>query len=455
MSTLDDRVPVWRTMLVFIVPLLLSSISQTISGTAISIYLARLIGMHAFAASATMIPVLYLLVSLSIGIASGSTVLVGQAHGAGDQTGVQRAAGTSLIFALVGGIAIGGLALVFERQIFHIIGTPPDIIPDAIVYARVLFATMPLLFVFIVYSYLLRGLGDSKTPLVIMLLNEVIFIGSTPLLILGSFGLPRLGIVGAAVANAAALAISLSAFWIWLALRKSPIALMRVVPHLWPEPALLSKLVRIGIPTAAQMMMVSLGEVAVLTFVNRFGSQATEAFGAVNQLLTYIQFPANCLGAAAAVYGAQSIGARRFDRLPKIARAGFALNLVVAGGAIALCYLFARPLLSLFITQPDTLDVAQVLLYIALWSYVIFGNTSVLSGLMRANGTVLWPTAIGILAIWAVQVPIAGLLSHGGLGLRGIWVAYPVAFSCAFIAVLVYYRRAWTPRLAAVESRPA
>ncbi len=113
--------------------------------------------------------------------------------------------------------------------------------------------------------------------------------------------------------------------------------------------------------------------------------------------------------------------------------------------------MFSRPLLSLFLTQPATIDVAENLMFIALWSYVVYGATSVLSGLMRSNGTVLWPTAISVLGIWAVQVPMAWALSSGPLGLAGIWAAYPFAFACAFGAMWVYYRRMWLPRLTLPE----
>ena len=115
---------------------------------------------------------------------------------------------------------------------------------------------------------------------------------------------------------------------------------------------------------------------------------------------------------------------------------------------------FSRPLLTLFITQSATVDMAQNLMFIALWSYVIYGCTSVLTGLMRANGTVLWPTAVNVLAIWGSKSPWRGPSRRGPLGLRGIWVAYPVAFACAFVIVWVYYRRGWLRTLAVPALRP-
>jgi Na+-driven multidrug efflux pump len=190
------------------------------------------------------------------------------------------------------------------------------------------------------------------------------------------------------------------------------------------------------------MVMVSLAEIAVISLVNRFGSSATAAYGAVNQIVSYVQFPAISIGIGASIFGAQSIGAKRFDRLRNIARAGVTLNWVICGVLIALVYVFNDAILSLFITDPAVVALAHDLLSITLWSYVIFGTSSVLSGLMRSSGDVLWPTALSITSIWAVEVPVAYALAPH-LGLRGVWIAYPVAFCCSLLFQSVYYFGFW------------
>jgi Na+-driven multidrug efflux pump len=204
------------------------------------------------------------------------------------------------------------------------------------------------------------------------------------------------------------------------------------------------------------MVMVSLSEIAVISFVNRFGSSATAAYGAVNQIVSYVQFPAISIGITSSIFGAQSIGAQRIDRLSKIVRAGVTLNYVIGGILITIVYLLAHEILSLFVTDPATLDIARGLLSITLWSYVIFGNTSVLSGMMRASGSVLWPTTIQICTIWGVEVPVAFVLSHGPLGLRGVWIAYPIAFTVALALQSAYYFAFWRRRpIVALHAAPA
>jgi Na+-driven multidrug efflux pump len=200
--------------------------------------------------------------------------------------------------------------------------------------------------------------------------------------------------------------------------------------------------VRIGVPTGIQFVMISLAEIAVISLVNRFGSDATAAYGAVNQIVSYVQFPAISIGIAASIFGAQSIGAKRFDRLRAIAKAGVALNWVIGGALIGLGYAFSGAILRLFITDERVLALAQELLAITLWSYVIFGTSSVLSGLMRSSGTVLWPTLLSIVAIWGVEVPVAYALAPH-YGLRGVWFAYPVAFCASLTFQTAYYFAVW------------
>ncbi len=156
--------------------------------------------------------------------------------------------------------------------------------------------------------------------------------------------------------------------------------------------------------------MVSLSEIAVISFVNHFGSRATAAYGAVNQIVSYVQFPAISIGIASSIFGAQAIGGRRLDRLGPIARSAVGLNYAIGGVLIAICYAFSWPLLGLFLTDQPTLSIARQLLMITLWSYLIFGNNAVLSGIMRSSGAVLWPTLLAVVSIWGVEVPAAYLL---------------------------------------------
>jgi len=189
-------------------------------------------------------------------------------------------------------------------------------------------------------------------------------------------------------------------------------------------------------------VMVSLSEIAVLSFVNRFGSTAVAAYGAVNQVASYVQFPAVSIGIAASIFGAQSIGARRTERIPTIVRSAVVLNYVIVGALIALCYAFSTDIISLFITSSSTVAIAHHLLAITLWSYAIFGNTRILSAIMISSGRVVWPTVLSVLSIWGVEVPVAYVLM-GRIGLDGVWYGYPAAFVAGLAFQTTYYFLVW------------
>ncbi len=436
--------PLWQTMLIFLVPLMLSNLLQSASGTFNSIFLGRFIGVHALAAVSSIFPIVFFLISFMIGISSGSTVLVGQAYGAKDEHKLKRIAGTTIGVGLYFSIAVCVLGVVFARELLEIIRTPSDILADATAYSRVIWLSLPILFPYLVYTTVIRGTGDSRTPFYFLVVSTALSAFLTPALIFGWLGLPKIGILSAAFANFIASMVAFAGMLIYLQVRKSPLRVDReliadIVNVDW---GIFGKVVRIGIPTGIQVVMVSLSEIAVITFVNRFGSHATAAYGAVNQVVSYVQFPAISIGITASIFGAQSIGARREDMLGAVVRSAVGLNYAIGAILIGLVYVFSNDVLGWFITDPPTLAVAHQLVMITMWSYLLFGNSAVISGIMRASGDVIVPTLNGVGAIWLVEVPAAYILMQH-FGLPGVWMGYPIAFAAALTAQLTYYTLVW------------
>ena len=438
--------PLWRTMLMFLLPLMGSNILQSLSGTVTSIYLGRMLGVGALAAVSAFFPFLFLMISFLIGLSNGSTVLIGQAHGARNTEGMRAVAGTTITVVGLLGISMALFGGLFTRTLLAAVGTPADILPEASDYARVIFIFVPLLFLFLGYTTFLRGTGDSHTSLYALLLATAISLALTPAFILGFAGLPRLGVTSGAWASVVAYTIALAWLFMHLHRRGNPLALnMALLKHLWIDPQILKVLLRIGLPSGLQMIMVSLSEIAVISFVNRFGSNATAAYGAVNQVVSYVQFPAISVSITASIFGAQAIGAGNPERLTRIARTAALMSLVIVGLLVIAAYSFSRSIVGWFIDNPDTIEIAHRLLMITLWSYLVFGTSVVLSGVMRASGAVLWPTAISIFSIWGIEVPVAYWLSYR-VGIDGIWIGYPVAFLGGLALQASYFHFVWRRR---------
>jgi putative MATE family efflux protein len=438
--------PLWRAMLAFLLPLVASNMLQSLSGTAGAIYYGQMIGVSGIAAAAAFFPIFFFLISFLIGFSNAAAVLVGQAFGARDADQARRVAGTTLTVCVLSGATIAIVCSVFARAMLTAIGTPAEILADALAYARVMFIFTPLLFVFIAYSTLLRGVGDTRSPLYTLLISTTISLTLVPAFIRGVAGLPRLGVTSAPYAGSVAYVVSLSCLFLHLRRTSSPLAPGRaLLAQLGIDWQVLRALLKLGVPSGMQIVLVSLSEIAVISFVNAFGPGATAAYGAVNQIIGYVQFPAISVGISASIFAAQAIGARRAEQLPHITRTAMGLSLALGGILVALAYVFSSEIVSWFIAAPDTAAIARRLLEITLWSYLVFGIAQVLQGVMRGSGAVLWPTAISIAAIWGVEVPVAYVLSHR-IGIDGVWIAYPVAFTAGLLLLTVFYAAVWRKR---------
>jgi putative MATE family efflux protein len=435
-----------KAFLAFVAPMMLSNILQALFGTINGVYLGQMIGVSALAAVSVFFPVMFLLVAFVVGLSSGAGVLIGQAWGAAEPAKVKAVAGTTLTVALLLACLIAILGGLFSRPLLVALATPPDVLDAASQYARIMMMTMPLTFTFILTTAMMRGVGDTLTPLLALSVSTAIGLSVTPMLIRGWFGLPSLGVASAAWASAASSCLTLIWLNIHLRRRGHPLAFDAVFwRSMRLDPALLRIVLRLGILTAIGMIVMSLAELVLLNLVNSFGSNATAAYGAVNQIISYVQFPALSIAISVSIFGAQAIGRGDAGQIGAIVRTGIEMNIMLTGGLVAIAYLFSRILMGFFITDPAVLELAQGLLHIVLWSIVMFGMSTVFSGAMRASGTVWMPLLISIFTIATIEVPAALVLSRF-MGIEGIWIAYPITFCTMFVLQMAYYGLVWRKR---------
>jgi putative MATE family efflux protein len=424
--------------------MVLSNFLQGLSGTLNGIYIGQMLGTHALAAVSGMFPVFFFFISLVIGIGAGASVLIGQAWGAREYGKVKAIAGSALTLGAVIGVAAALFGNVFAREGLQALGTPADVLDDATAYAHLMMAMMPLLLVFILFTQLLRGVSDTVSPLLALLLSTAVGLLLTPAFIKGWLGLAPMGVQSAALAGLVSNAVALG-FLAW--------RLRRIGHHVMApdraffkamrlDGAILAKVLRIGLPTGVQMVVISVSELVILSLVNGHGSSATAAYGAVTQIVNYVQFPALSIAITASILGAQAIGAGRLERVGAVLRTGLWLNVAITGTLVLLGYALSHWLLGLFITRPEVRAQAEHLLHIMLWSMLLFGFQSVVGGIMRASGVVLVPVGISIACIVAVQMPVAYVL-NARVGLEGVWMAFPVAYAAMLALQTSYYRLVW------------
>lgn len=440
--TLPDR-PLWKTFLIFLGPMLVSNILQALSGTINNIYVGQMLGVRALASVAVFFPVLFFFIAFVIGLASGATVLVGQAWGARDMDKVKAVTGTTLGAGALLGCSVALVGGSFTHDILQALGTPPDIVPEATRYARVMFMAVPAMFVFILSTSMLRGTGDTVTPLKALILSSVVGLSLTPAFILGWGGLPQLGVTSPAWATVISMPVAL-AWMAWSLKRRAHVMALdaQLRRHFRLDLTLLKPVLRLGLPTGLFMVTSSSADLVLLSVVNGFGSNATATWGAVAQIMAYVQFPAMSISITSSILAAQAIGARQPERLNAITRTGLMMNLLLTGGLALLVALAARQMAGLFITSAPVLDLTESVLRITVLGSLFFGMASVFSGVMRASGTILIPTLISLGCLIGLLAPLGWMLSQW-LGVHGVWMAYPITFLTALGLQALYFARVW------------
>lgn len=442
MQTPSQR-PLWQIYLIFLAPMVLSNFLQGFSGTLNGIYIGQMLGTQALAAVSGMFPVLFFFIALVIGLGAGASVLIGQAWGARETSMVKQITGATLTLGALVGLIAAVLGSVFARPAMQALGTPPDVLDEAVGYAQVMMLILPLLMVFILFTQLLRGVSDTVSPLLALMVSTAVGLLLTPALIKGWVGLAPMGIQSAALAGLVGNALAML-FLVYRLRHKNSV--MAPDRELWAALRLnreiLGKVLRIGLPTGVQMVVLSLSELVILALVNSHGSQATAAYGAVTQIVNYVQFPALSIAITASILGAQAIGAGHLERIGPILRTGMLINLCLTGALIVLGYGLSDWLLGLFITDVDARIRAEHLLHIMLWSILVFGFQAVIGGIMRASGVVLVPMGITIFCVLCIELPVAYALD-AHFGLEGVWMAFPVTYLAMLGLQTAYYRLVW------------
>jgi Na+-driven multidrug efflux pump len=262
-----------------------------------------------------------------------------------------------------------------------------------------------------------------------------------PVLILGLFGLPRMGIAGSATATAIANYASLAALLVHAYRRDLPLRLRGAeLAYLRPQPALLRTILGKGLPMGLQMMVVSGAALAMMGLVNRHGVDTAAAYGVASQLWTYIQMPAMAIGAAVSAMAAQNIGANRWDRVIAATRAGVAFNVLLTGVLVVVVTLADRHVLGLFLpADSPAVPLAQRINAIVGWGFVLFGVTIVLFGTIRARGAVIAPLVILAISMFPVRLGLARLLEPA-LGVDALWWSFPIASAASMTMALLYWR---------------
>lgn len=428
-------------LLAFSLPILFGNVLQSINGSVNAVWVGKYLGEAALAAVGNSNVIMFLLFGVMFGFSMASTIMVAQCVGAKDIAEAKRVVGTSAVFFLGLSLTMSLTGFALAHRMVAWLHTPPDALPLALTYMRIIFLALPFMGGLFFLMAVLRGAGDSKTPFAYLFMSVVLDIALNPLFIFGWGPVPRFGIAGSAMATLIAQALSFLALIVHLYRTRHFLCIHRHELHLFVvDWSLVRLLVTKGIPMGLQFFVISSSMIALTSLVNRFGSQETAAFNAAMQLWNYVQMPAMSIGAAVSSMAAQNVGAGKWDRVGKVATTGVMFNLLIGGSLIAIILLLNRHALGLFLPADGAaLRISAHLNRIVIWSYIFFGTSMVLFAVVRATGAVVPPLIMLIISLWLIRIPFAYTMLDRWQA-DAIWWSFPLASSMSMLMAITYYR---------------
>ncbi len=421
-----------KLILYFAIPMLIGNVFQLFSMMIDSIIVGKFIGKAALAAIGASFPVIFALASLIMGITSAITTIIAQYYGAKDYASVKRTIDTAYIFLFGASLTVSVAGIVFARDIFLLLGLPADALDAATLYMTVFLAGIVLMSGFYGTCAILRGFGDSKTPLYFMIIAAVLQILFEIVFILKF----HLGIAGVAYATIAAEGATFMIGIVYLN-RTHPYVRIDLKNIRFSRDIFYTSL-RIGLPSGLQQTFVALGMMALVRIVNGFGTDAIAAYTIAGRIDSFSSLPAMNFSMALSAFVGQNLGAGKINRVKRGLRSTWVMISAITLIATLVNLLFSRQMMSLFTNDPEVIRIgAQYLVIVGIF-YIGFSIMFVNNGLFRGAGDMIVPMFITLLALWAIRVPTAYLLSNK-IGITGVW--WSIAFSLTFglSCSMIYY----------------
>ncbi|KYO68100.1 MATE family efflux transporter [Thermovenabulum gondwanense] len=429
---------IMKHLIKFSIPLFLGNILQTLYNTVDSIWVGKFLGPSALAAVSVSFPIIFLLISLVMGITMATTVLVGQYKGAQNYFMIRKTVNTSMFLLTISALVISVAGILLNKLILKLMNTPVELMEIASGYLNIILAGLIFTFAYNAVSAILRGLGDSKTPLVFLFYTTVINIILDPVFIFGIGPIPKMGVNGAALATVISQAISF--FLAANYLNKNNHLFSINIRDFHYDKDITVKILKIGLPSGIQQTVVSIGMTAMMAIINTFGSLVVAAWGAASKIDSFAFLPSMSVGLATSSISAQNIGAGKYERVEELLKWASLLSLLISGTITLMIFTMPKLLLSMFTNDINVLMAGAGILKILGVSYIPFGFMWVTNGIIRGAGATFIPMVISIISLWLIRIPLAYYLSfHTALKSNGIWVAISVSAILSTLLSYAYY----------------
>lgn len=431
----------WKSIVIFTVPMLIGNIAQQLYNTVDSIVVGKNIGDNALAAVGIAGPIVNLLLVLFIGISAGASIMVSQYFGAKNREALSCTVGSCITATAVASVALIIVATPLIRPILSLLNTPPSIFDWCADYLIIYVIGIAGMAYYNILSGILRGLGDSISSLIYLLIATVINI------VLDIFFVASLNMGVAGVALATVIAQFVSAVLCMIKLSRMRSHFDFGFSYLKPKKSYITTLVKLGIPSGLTQAIFSSAMIIVQSLTNCFGEQFIAANVVVMRVDGFAMMPNFSFGTALTTFAGQNVGAGLYDRVKKGAKQGTLLAVVCSTVITGVILLFGKYLMAIFTETTELVDLSYRLMMILALGYIAVAVTQGLSGIMRGAGDTMTPMWISLITTVVIRVPVAygiSFLTRSAERPYGISECIQISLLCSWIigAILtaVFYR---------------
>ncbi|WP_304944308.1 MATE family efflux transporter [Vallitalea guaymasensis] len=408
---------------------------------------------EAIAAVTITFSVVFVLVSLAAGLGIGSATLAAQYYGAREYKKVDEVTYTSLI--VIGAIALVFVAggIIFYRQLFDLLQTPDNIIPIAKDYFIIIMVGMIFMFIFFIMSGILRGIGDTRTPMIAGIVSGVINMILDPFLIFGWWIFPELGISGAAYATVISRVFA-SGYIFYVVLRGKTFLKMNL-RNIKVDLKITKQLFKIGVPSSISQAVISLGGTVIISRVNMFGDVAIATHGIGNRLESLLAMPTMGLAQAASSIVGQNLGAGQKERAFKSGQYAMKASFIILVILGAIFAIFPTVFFDIFSDDTEVIGMGRYYIYGITLLFAFVGCRIVMSNVFQGAGAASVSMWLSLICLWGFRVPLSYALSYTPLGIKGLWLGVGLSFIVSFFFMYYFYKKGnWMNKVVVEKKEP-
>lgn len=432
-SNLMTEGPIWRKIITFAIPLLLGNLFQQLYNTADSLIVGNFLGSNALAAVSSSGNLIFLLVGFFNGIAVGAGVVIARYYGARQINDVQKAIHTTIAFGLAAGVALTILGTLLTPLILVWMGTPAEVLPESTVYFRIYFSGSLAFVLYNVFVGILQSVGDSKHPLLYLIISSVINV-VLDLLFVGVF---HFGVGSAALATI--ISQFVSALLCLIQLMRSPADFRVSLKKISIDRSMLKQIISNGLPTGFQNSVIALANVVVQSNINSFGKMAMAGCGAYSKIEGFGFLPITCFAMALTTFVSQNLGAKQYDRAKKGAHFGIICSITMAELVGCLIYLFAPAFIAAFNNDPSVVAYGTAQARTVTLFYFLLAFSHCIAGILRGSGKSTVPMLV-MLACWClIRVTYITIIVRFIPDIRVVFWAYPMTWLLSSTVFLLYF----------------